>query len=122
MIKNIKYLISLLLIFSLTVNEGIIYSPSSSINYYQTTEIFQSNEFVSEVGTYIFGENYFHKNLFIFTLQSFIKHEIYFKQQVQIILKLQTIVCFNIDNFISSALTLYKNTNSKEAYASLYIR
>ncbi len=122
MIKNIKYLISLLLIFSLTVNEGILYSQSSSINYYQTSEIFQSNGLISEAGTYVFGENYFFKNLLIFTLQSYVTQQIYFKLQIQIILKLQTIVYFKIDNFISSYLNLYKNTNSKGAYTSLYIR
>ncbi len=121
MIKNIKYLISLLLIFSLTVNEGILYSQSSSINYFQTSEVFPSNGLISGAGTYIFGENYCYKNLLIFTLQSFVKHQIYFRQQIQIILKLQTIVYFKIDNFISSYLNLYKNTISKGAFTSLYI-
>jgi len=120
-IKNIKYLISLLLIFSLTVNEGILYSQSSSINYYQTSEIFQSNGLVSYARTYIFGEYYCYKNLLVFNIHSFVKQQIYFRQQIQLILKLQTDINFKIDNFISSYINLYKNTTSKGTYSSLYI-
>ena len=121
LIKYIKYLISVLLIFGLTVNECPLYSQSNTANSFKTSEIYLRNKLVSESRTYFFCKNYFYKSILLFFLHSFVKLQFYFSQKIQIILKLQTFVCFKIENLISTYLNLYKTSNSNRTYSSLYI-
>ena len=109
------------LIFSLTANECLLYSQSNSANYYQTSEIIQRNKLVSDSRLYYFCKSFYHKNILLFSLQSFIKLESYISQRIRINLKLQTIRCFKIAYFFSKYLHLYKSENSKKTYSSLYI-
>lgn len=121
MTKNLKYLIFPFLIFSLIVNEGILYSQTSSINYYQTSEMVLRDKLKFDLGLYYFGKNYTNKSILHFFLLSFINILHYFSQQIRIILKLQTIVYFKIEDFVSRYTHLRISLNSKRAYSNLYI-
>ncbi len=121
MTKILKYLIFPFLIFSLTVNEGILYSQSSSFNYYQTSEMVLRDKLKSDLSLYYLGKNYTNKSILLFFLLSFIGILHYFNQQIRIILKLQTIVYFNINDFVSRYMHLHISLNSNRAYSNLYI-
>ena len=93
--KYLKYLIFPFLIFSLTLSECTSYSQLSSTNY-QTSEIIHRNNLLSDSRNYFFASNNdFHKKNSLFFLSSFLRFKNYFDQQVRIILKLQSIICFN---------------------------
>ena len=119
--KRLKYLIFPFLIFSLTVNEGLLYSQSSSFNYYQTSDMVLRDKIKSDLRLYYFGKNYTNKSILLFFLLSFIRIQHHFSQQVQIILKLQAIVYFKIDDFVSRYIHLHISLNSKRAFSRLYI-
>lgn len=121
MTKILKYLIFPFLIFSLTVNEGLLYSQSSSFNYCQTSEMVLRNKLESDLRLYYFGKKYSNNSILLFFLLPFIRIQYYFSQQIRIILKLQAVVYFNIDDFVSRFLHLRISLNSKRAYSNLYI-
>ena len=121
MIKSLKYLIFPFLIFSLTINECTSYSRLNSTNY-QTTEIIHRNSLISDSRIYFFGKNYSNISIPLFFLPSFLTVQNCFNQQVRIILKLQSIVCFKINDFISEYIQQHNSVNSKLTYSSLYIR
>ena len=103
------------------MNECTSYIQINSTNY-QTSEIDHRNILLSDSRTYFFGNNYSTKRISLFFTPSFLTFQNYFNQQVQIILKLQAIVCFNIDDYISEYLQKHNSVNSKLTYSSLYIR
>ena len=119
--KHLKYLIFPFLIFSLTLSECTSYSQLSSINY-QTSEIIHRSNLLSDSRIYFFGNNYSNKRISLFFLPSFLTFKNSFDQKVRIIIKLQSIVCFNIDDFISEYIQQNNSINSKSSYSSLYIR
>ncbi len=121
MTKTLKYLIFPFLIFSLTVYEGLFYYQSSSINYYQTSEMILRNKLKSDLRLYNFSKNYSKKSILLFFLLPFIRTQYYYSQQIRIILKLQTIVCFKINDFVSRYIHIRISLNSKRAYSNLYI-
>jgi len=115
LIKFLKYLIFPFLIFSLTINECTSYSQLNS-TIYQTSEIIDRNNILSDSRIFFFGINYSDKRISLFFLPSFLTFQNYFNQQVRIILKLQSIVCFNIDDFISKYLQQHNSLNSKATF------
>jgi len=119
--KILKYLIFPFLIFSLTVNEGLLYSQSATLNYYQTSEMVLRDKLKSDLSLYYLGKNYSNKSILLFFILSFIRILHYFSQQIRIILKLQTIVYFKVDDFVSRFIHLPISLNSKSASSNFYI-
>ncbi len=119
--KYLKYLIFPFLIFSLTLSEYTSYSQLSSTNC-QTSKIIHRSNLLSDSRNYFFGNNYSYKRISIFFLSSFLTFKNYFNQQVRIILKLQSFICFNMNDFISEYIQQHNSVNSKSTYSSLYIR
>ena len=119
--KYLKYLIFPFLIFSLTLSECTSYSQLNSTNY-QTSEVIHRNNLLPDPKNYFFASNDSYKKISLFFIPSFLTFKNSFDQKVRILLKLQSIVCFNIDDFISEYIQQNNSVNSKSTYSSLYIR
>ena len=119
--NNLKYIISLLLIFSLTVNECLLYSQSNSTSYYQTSELVKRNSLTSDSKLYFFDKAPTNKILQLFFVFTSVKFQYYLKEQVRIILKLQAIVRFNIRDLNSEIFTRYILNNFEKNHKDLYI-
>ena len=120
--KYLKYLISFLLIFGLTVNECSTYSRISSSNYIQVSFVNSREELRhkhSELFVYTrktLSEKVF--SIAIFTYQNLKKA---YSTQTLIILKLRIELFQKINSIIAQGLFLNKINTSKSQYSSLYI-
>ncbi|EHQ01565.1 hypothetical protein Gilli_0876 [Gillisia limnaea DSM 15749] len=119
--KYIKYLISFLLIFGLTVNECFIYSPINSTNYHQVSYVNTRKEFghkSSELHT--FGRKILSGKAFIAFISYCNLREVY-STQILTILKLRIELYQNINSMIVQHVFLNKIITSSNQYSSLYI-
>ncbi len=119
--KILQYIIFPFLIFSLSVNEGHLYSQSSPIHYYQTSELVLRSKIESDLRIYYFGRNYSNKCIPLFFLLPFVRIQYCLSQKIRTILKLQALVCSKIDYFVSRYIHLRISLNSKGAYSKLYM-
>ena len=120
--KYIKYLISFLLIFGLTVNECSIYSRINSANFHQVSYVNTRKKFshkTSELYVYT-GKTLLEKlfSIALFTYQNLKKA---FNTQTQIILKLRIELYQKINTEIVQRAFLNKIITSSNQYSSLYI-
>lgn len=119
--KGLKYIISILLIFSLTINEYTSYLQYNTSSHFQTTQIVR-NKRIADLKVYYFAKGHFLKKVFVLFLQSFQTLLNHFKKQVKTTLKLQALVVLGINNPISDYLFLNKSKlHSTKIYSSLYI-
>lgn len=122
MIKYIKYLISLLLIFGLTINECSIYSQINSANYHQVSYVNTRKESSykhSELYVYT-GKRLSERILFIALILYRNLQDVY-SSQIQIILKLRIELCQKINSINAQHVFLNKIITSSNHYSSLYI-
>lgn len=122
MVKYIKYLISFLLIFGLTVNECSIYSQTNSANYQQVSYVSTRKEY-----THKHSEFYVHTGQILSEKVLFIALNIYcnlrdnYSTQIQIILKLRNELYQMINSMKAQHVFLKKIITSSNHYSSLYI-
>lgn len=122
MIKYLKYLISFLLIFGLTVNECSANSEISSLKYTQVSYINSKEDYRqkdSEWSVYtrkILPENVF--SIVLTTCQNFKKR---YNNKTLTILKLQIELYQNINSLIAQRAFLKTINTSNNQYSSLYI-
>ena len=118
--KRLKYFISILIIFSLTVNEYTSNSQYVACHYFQTSQVVRNKRTADLKGNY-FVKGHFTKKVFILFIESFQTLLYHFKNQVKTTLKLQALVVLGINNFISNYLFYYKSRlHSTKIYSSLY--
>lgn len=122
MITYLKYLISFLLIFGLTVNECATYSEISSSDYIQVSFINNRQE-----------HNHKHSGLFVYTGKdlsekvSSIAFSTYqnvkkaYSTQTLIVLKLREALYQKINSIIAQRIFLNKINTTNNQYSSLYI-
>ena len=110
-----------MLIFSLTVNECLLYSRSNLTGYYQTTERVQRNNLIIDSSLYFFSKDYSKKSIQLFLTIISIKFQHYLKEQIRIILKLQIVARSKFHDLTSKILINHILNNSEKQHKNLYI-
>ena len=119
--KFIKYLISFLLIFGLTVNECSIYSRINSKSYSQVSYINTRKEFSHKHSKlYTYGRKILSGKVF-FALITYLNLRDVYSTQILTILKLRIELYQTINSMIVQYVFLNKITTSSNKYSSLYI-
>ena len=120
--KYIKYLISFLLIFGLTVNECFIYSRINSANFHQVSYVNTRKEFSHNTSElYVYTGKTLSEKLFSIVLFTYQNLKKAYNTQTQIILKLRIELYQKINTEIAQRAFLKKTTTSSNQYSSLYI-
>ena len=116
--KHIKYLISFLLIFSLTVIECSISSQFNSANYHQVSHVNTRNELSHKHSElYVYGRKLLSEKTLI-ALNPYRNLRDIYSTQIQTILKLQTEIYQTINSMIVQHVFLNKiNTSSSKFQA-----
>jgi hypothetical protein len=118
--KYLNYIFSILLIFSLTVNECILYSQNNAKSYFQTAQVARIRR-VADIKVYYFAKGRFLKNVFVLFKECFQTRLYHFKKQVRTILYTQKTVVLRLKDISSAYLFLNKSKiHSDIAYSSLY--
>jgi len=119
--KYIKYLISFLLIFGLTVNECSIYSRINSANYHQVSYLNTRKEFSHKHSKlYTYGRKILSEKVFIALISYRNLRDVY-SIQILTILKLRIELYKKINSMIFQYVFLNKIITSSNQYSSLYI-
>ncbi|CAM1343559.1 conserved hypothetical protein [Tenacibaculum amylolyticum] len=119
--KYIKYLISFLIIFGLTVNDGDMFSQTNSSKYYQVLQISTRKEFRHKYSKlYVYGSQILTERIFV-PLISYLKHRDIYGVKVISVLKLQIERYQKISSILARQTFLNKKFVSSNKYPSLYI-
>ncbi len=122
MIKYLKYLISLLLIFGLTVNECSAHSEVSSLKYNQVSYINSEKEFRSKHSKlFAYTGKILVENVFSIVLLTYQNLRKAYSNKTLTILKLQIELYQNINSIVAQYIFLKKINTSNNQYSSLYI-
>lgn len=122
MIKYLKYLISFLLIFGLTVNECSASSGISSLKYIQVSYITSKEENRdkhSELSVYT--GKVLSESIFSIVLRTYQNLRKAYGNKTLTILKLRIELYQNINSIIAQRIFLKKINTSNNQYSSLYI-
>ncbi len=119
--KHLKYLLSLLLVFGLTVNDGILYSQSNSAEYYQFSNVIFSSETTTKGSkVYLFNQVSPQKTSFP-VLLTFLEFKAINTLQIRVIQKIQTLLYQKIRSITSQYIFVNEIIFSKNSSESLYI-
>ena len=119
--KYIKYLISFLLIFGLTVNECSIYSQINSSKYHQVAQANIRKEFSHKYSKlYVYGKQFLSEQIFV-RLISYLNLRDVYSIQITEVLNLQIERFQKISLLIARYVFLNKKLVSSNQYPSLYI-
>lgn len=121
MTKYLKYLISLFLAFGLMANDGVLDSQSNSADYYQFSNLILRRE-LNDKGSklYTFNQvNSSEKTAFLFSA-TYLKFQDIYNLQIQVLLKLQTLLYQKISSFTIQHLFVNDMIASRNSYKSLY--
>lgn len=122
MIKYLKYLISFLLIFGLTVNECSTYSGIASSNYIQVSNINSREEFRHKHSRlFVYTGNVLFENVFSIVLNTYQNLKKSYSTKSLIILKLRVQLYETITSIIAQRTFLKKINTSNNQYSGLYI-
>ncbi len=122
MIKYLKYLISLFLIFGLTVNQCATYSRTTSSNYIQVSNINSREEFRQKHSKlFTYTGNLPFENVFLIVLNTYQNLRKSYSAKSQIILKLRVELYKTITSIIAQRTFLKQTNTSNNQYSSLYI-
>ena len=119
--KHIKYLISILLIVSLTISESCIHTTTSSVKYHQvsyTSSSENKNDINSRANTH-FTESLSKKNRVIILTVDRNLQDVY-SNQALIVLKKRRKLYKEIESIITDTAFLNKRLRSSNQYSSLY--
>lgn len=120
--KNIKYLISLILVFGLVVNDCTLHSQTNSAAYYQFSNVILKTELNTKG-----SELYFFKHVNSSKITSFpilflcLDVKDFFDLQVKVLLKIQRLLYQEISTLMSQSIFINELIPSKNEYKSLYI-
>lgn len=121
MLKYLKYLISFLLIFGLTVNVCSIQSPANSTNYQQVSYVNTRKKIsYKHSELYVYAKKILSKKVFI-ALITFRQQRDTYSSKTLTNLKLQKEIFQKIDSQIAQYVFLKNKTTSNNQYSSLYI-
>ena len=122
MVAQLKYLISLLLILGLTVNEAIGYSQESSTSYHQSYKTISLKKFSNKNTKLITSKKSIlsDRKVFVFFFTNFSLQE-RFSKQIQTSYKLQTVVYQQINSVTKQQVFLNKVFTSSNSFTPIYI-
>lgn len=116
-----KYLISFLLIFGLTVNECSVYSQTNSSNYYQVSQLNTRKEFrLNYSELYVYGRQLLTERIVV-RLVSFLNLRDVYSSKIIGVLNLQIERYQKISSIIARYIFLNKKFVSGNQYSTLYI-
>ena len=119
--KHLKYLISFLLIFDLTVNHCFIYSQTNPQIHYQVSQIHSRKEFRHiHFKLYVYGRQLITERIFV-SLISYLNLRDICSVQIGRILNLQIEQYQRISSKIARYVFLNKKFMASNQYPSLYI-
>ena len=119
--KYIKYLISFLLIFGLTVNECSLYSQTNSSNYHQVSNIDTRKEFSHKYSElYVYGRQLQSEKIFVVLITYLNLRDLY-SAKITRIFNLQIERYQTISSVIARHVFLNKKFVSSNQYTILYI-
>ena len=119
--KHIKYLISFLLIFGLTVNECSIYSQINSPKYHQVAHANIRKEFSHKYSKlYVYGKQLLSEQIFVRLISYLNLREVY-SIQITEVFNLQIERFQKISSLIARCVFLNKKFVSSNQYPSLYM-
>gem|GEM_PF-1360810 len=122
MITYLKYLISFLLIFGLTVNECSTYSEISSSNYIQVSFINNRKELRNKhSGLFVYTGKDLSEIVFSIAFSTYQNVKKAYNTQTLIVLKLREALYQEINSIIAQRLFLNKINTTNNQYSSLYI-
>ncbi len=120
--KYLKYLISFLLIFGLTVNECSIYSKTNSANYHQLSYINPREEFNhTNSELYVHTERTLSEKVLSIALITYRNLRSVYSTQIQLILKLRIELYQKINSIKAQHIFLNEIITSSNHYSNLYI-
>lgn len=118
----VKYLISFLLSFGLTVNDCPIYSQINSANYHQVSYVNTSKEFSHKHSKlYVYTGKILSEKVLSITPITYRNRQDLYYTQIQVILKLRIEFYQMINSMITQLVFLNKIITSSNHYSSLYI-
>ena len=119
---HLKYLISLLLILGLTINDGFGYVQSNSSSYHQSYKTLPLKKFRNNKTTFFTAQKSTLLNreivAFFFTPITSLKS---YSNQIQIVLKLQKVLYQQINSIKIQQTFLSKIFTSSNSFSSTYI-
>ncbi len=119
--KHLKYLLSLLLVFGLTVNDGILYSQSNSAEYYQFSNVIFSSETTTKGSkVYVFNPVSSQKTSFP-VLLTFLEFKEISTLQIRVLLKIQTLLYQKVRSNTALYIFINEIITSRNYFESLYI-
>jgi hypothetical protein len=118
--QYIKYLISFLLVFGLTVNECSIYSPINADKQYLTSSVNTRKEIGHKHSIYVYGKKIFSKKTSITGITYRNPQDVH-STQTQIILKLRSVLYQKINTTIAENTFVKTRISSSNEYSNLYI-
>jgi hypothetical protein len=126
LIKYSKYLISLFLVFSLTVNDCTTdsrsNSRSNSVDYYQYSNIILSRELnYTDSKLYVFNQFNSSKNASFPFLLTYVNFKDVYSLEIQVLLKLRTLLYQKVSSFVAQHIFVNEMIASKNSCNSLYI-
>lgn len=120
--KHLKYIISLFLVFGLTVTDCDLYSQSNSADYYQFSNVILRSESINKDSElYLFGQKCFIKNTSFPISFSCLELQDVCSIQTRIILKARILLYKEVSSIISQSIFLNEMITSRNSYKSLYI-
>ncbi|TDO98464.1 hypothetical protein [Flavobacterium sp. 245] len=119
--KNLKYFLSLFLVFAMIATDCTIDSQSKSVEYYQVSQVAFGKEFeIRNSRLYKFDQVVsFGKTRFSIVL-NFLKTEYVFTFQINKLLKLQDLLRQKLTSFINQSVFINEIITSNNLYKSLY--
>ena len=120
--KNIKYLLSLFLVFGLVVTDCSLYSQSNSADYYQFSNVILRTELNrKDCELYVFKQVNQSKKITFPILFAHLKFKDFYSLQVKVLFKTQTKLYQEVSSIMSQNIFVNELITSKKSYKSLYI-
>lgn len=121
MIKHLKYLLSLFLVFGLMVNDGVLDSRSNSVEYYQFSNAIVSSEWkTSRSKLYVFNLVNAVKTAISIPF-TYLQFAIIYSLRIPILFKLRTELYQKVRSLIGQHLFINERITSANSYTILYI-
>ncbi len=119
--KNLKYLLSFFLVFTMIATDCAIDSQSKSAEYYQSAFVVSRKEIeLKTARLYKFGQVVSWNEIRFSIVLNFVKTENVFTFQIKKLLKLQNLLHQKLTSFINQSVFINEIITSKHFYKSLY--
>ena len=119
--KHLKYIISLFLVFGLTVTDCDLYSQSNSADYYQFSNVILRSESINKDSElYLFGQKCLPKNTSFPIFSPSLELQDICSIQIRVLLKTRTLLYQEVSSITAQSIFVSEMT-SRNSYKSLYI-